>query len=127
MLGLPSDCRLGVLTHLGQRLPGIRSPDEAALEVVRAIAPLDVAAAVTAVHGDTGVIMAVNLPPEMSSRLSPAMAAQLVGLRVPLDAIEALRQPVRLQRPYSGVAGAAAPCEGGTQLGPGARAAQLDG
>jgi diguanylate cyclase (GGDEF)-like protein len=96
-----------VLTYLGQRLPGIRTPDEAALEVVRAMASLDVAASVTAVHGDTGVIMALNLPPEMGARLSPAMGSQLIGLRVQLDAIEGLRQPVRLQRPYSGVAGAA--------------------
>lgn len=108
MPGQPTDHRLSVLTHLGQRLPGIRTPDEAALEVVRAIAPLDVAAAVTAVYGDTAVIMAVNVPPEMSSaRLSPSMASQLIGLRVPLDAVESLRAAVRLQRPYAGVAGAA--------------------
>ncbi|HEX4579462.1 MAG TPA: EAL domain-containing protein [Candidatus Dormibacteraeota bacterium] len=101
-----TDQRLGVLTHLGQRLPGIRTPDEAALEVVRAVAPLEIAAAVVAVHTDTGLIMAVHIPPGVSTRLSSGMGAQLVGLKIPLDAIESLRQPVRLQRPYSGVAGA---------------------
>jgi diguanylate cyclase (GGDEF)-like protein len=105
--GQPSDVRLGVLTHLGQRLPGNRSPDEAALEVVRALAALEVGAAVVAVYADTGVVLAVNNPPEIAARLTPGMTAQLVGLRLPMDAIESLRQPVRLQRPYSGVAGAA--------------------
>ncbi|MEO8899276.1 MAG: EAL domain-containing protein [Candidatus Dormibacter sp.] len=102
-----SDLLLGVLTDMGQRLPSIRTPDEAAREVVRAVAPLDVAAALVAVLADTGVIMAVNSPPGVATRLSPGMAEQLVGVRVPLDAIESLREPVRLQRPYCGVAGAA--------------------
>ncbi|HEY7925843.1 MAG TPA: EAL domain-containing protein [Candidatus Dormibacteraeota bacterium] len=107
MPGKLTDPRLGVLTHLGQRLPGMRTPDEAALEVVRDLAPLDVAAAITAVYGDTAVIMAVNVPPGMpATSLSPAMASGLVGLRVPLDAIESLRESVRLQRPYRGAAGA---------------------
>ena len=107
MPGQPSDVRLGVLTHLGQRLPGIRTPEEAALEVVRAVAALELGAAVVAVHADTGVILAVNSPAVIAGRLTAGMAAQLVGLRVPMDAIESLRQPVRLQRPYFGVAGAA--------------------
>ncbi len=101
-----TDQRLGVLTYLGQRLPGTRTPEEAALQVVRGIAPLEVAAAVVAVHTDTGLIMAVHVPPGASAGLSAGMAAELVGLKIPLDAIESLRQPIRLQRPYFGVAGA---------------------
>jgi diguanylate cyclase (GGDEF)-like protein len=105
---LPSDVRLGVLTRLGQRLPAVASSEEAAQEVVRALASLDVGAAVASIHSDIAVIVAVNLPPGMASTLSPATASRLVGMRVPLEGVEALRQPVLLQRPYHGIAGAAA-------------------
>ena len=108
MRPLPSDVRLGVLTRLGQRLPAVASSEEAAQEVVRALASLDVGAAVASIHSDIAVIVAVNLPPGMASTLSPATAARLVGMRVPLEGVEALRQPVLLQRPYQGIAGAAA-------------------
>jgi diguanylate cyclase (GGDEF)-like protein len=98
-----------VLTHLGHRLPGINNAEEAALEVARAMAPLGVAASVCTIHSDIAVVVAVNLPPGLAGmRLSPAAAARLVGMRIPLDGVEALRQPVQLQRPYHGVAGAAA-------------------
>ncbi|MBJ7608484.1 MAG: EAL domain-containing protein [Candidatus Dormibacteraeota bacterium] len=107
MRNRPSELRLGVLTELGRRLPNIRNPDEAALEVTRALAPLTVAAAVVAVQGDTAVVVAVNVPSGVPARLTPALAGHLVGVRVPVDAIEALRQPVRLQRAFCGVAGAA--------------------
>jgi diguanylate cyclase (GGDEF)-like protein len=101
------DPRLGVLTHLGHRLPGISNAEEAAVEVARALAPLGVAASVATIHSDIAVIVAVNIPAALERmRLSPAAAARLVGMRIPLDGVEALRQPVQLQRPYHGVAGA---------------------
>ncbi|HEY8755198.1 MAG TPA: EAL domain-containing protein, partial [Candidatus Dormibacteraeota bacterium] len=102
------DPRLGVLTHLGHRLPGISSAEEAALEVARAMAPLGVAASVSTIHSDIAVVVAVNVPAGLEGlRLSPATAALLVGMRIPLDGVESLRQPVQLQRAYHGVAGAA--------------------
>jgi len=97
-----------VLTHLGHRLPGISSAEEAALEVARAMAPLGVAASVSTIHSDIAVVVAVNVPAGLEGlRLSPATAALLVGMRIPLDGVESLRQPVQLQRAYHGVAGAA--------------------
>jgi diguanylate cyclase (GGDEF)-like protein len=97
-----------VLTHLGHRLPGISNAEEAALEVARAMAPLGVAASVSTIHSDIAVVVAVNVPAGLEGmRLSPAAAALLVGMRIPLDGVESLRQPVQLQRPYHGVAGAA--------------------
>jgi diguanylate cyclase (GGDEF)-like protein len=97
-----------VLTHLGHRLTSISNAEEAAVEVARAMAPLGVAASVATIHSDIAVVVAVNIPTALEGmRLSPAAAARLVGMRVPLDGVEALRQPVQLQRPYHGVAGAA--------------------
>ncbi len=97
-----------MLTHLGHRLPGISSAEEAALEVARAMAPLGVAASVSTIHSDIAVVVAVNVPAGLEGlRLSPATAALLVGMRIPLDGVESLRQPVQLQRAYHGVAGAA--------------------
>ncbi|HWF58687.1 MAG TPA: hypothetical protein VG520_10065, partial [Candidatus Dormibacteraeota bacterium] len=55
------DPRLGVLTHLGHRLPGISNAEEAAVEVARALAPLGVAASVATIHSDIAVIVAVNI------------------------------------------------------------------
>jgi diguanylate cyclase (GGDEF)-like protein len=105
----PNDPRLGVLTRLGHRLPGISNAEEAALEVARALAPLDVAAAVATIHSDIAVIVAVNVPAGLAGmRLSPAIATLLVGMRIPLDGVEALRQPAQLRRPYHGIAGATA-------------------
>jgi diguanylate cyclase (GGDEF)-like protein len=101
------DPRLTVLARLGHRLPSITNADEAALEVTRALAPLGVAAAVATVHSDMGVVVAVHVPSSMPhSRLSPAMASRLIGMRVPLDGVEALRQAVQFHRPYHGTAGA---------------------
>ena len=104
----PIDPRLEALTRLGHRLPGISSADAAALEVVRALAPLEVAAAVATVHADIAVVIAINVPAGLGMRLSPATAARMVGMRIPLDGVESLRQPVQLQRPYHGRAGAVA-------------------
>ena len=102
-----------MLTRLGQRLPGIADSEEAALEVVRAMAALDVASAVATIQSDIAVIVAVNMPVGLEgARLSPATAPRLVGMRIPLDGVEAFRQPVLLQRPYHGVAGAAATLRG---------------
>ncbi|GAC1580193.1 MAG: hypothetical protein NVS3B18_13840 [Candidatus Dormibacteria bacterium] len=103
------DPRLGALTHLGHRLPRIGNAEDAALEVARALGPLDVAAAVVTIHSDMGVIVAINVPPGLSGmRLTPATASWLVGMRIPLDGVDALRHPVQLRRPYHGSAGAAA-------------------
>jgi diguanylate cyclase (GGDEF)-like protein len=105
----PNDIRFGALTRLGRSLPGISNAEEAALEVARALAPLGVATAVATIHSDIAVIVAVNVPTGLAGlRLSPAAAARLVGLRIPLDAVEALRHPVQMRRPYHGVLGATA-------------------
>jgi diguanylate cyclase (GGDEF)-like protein len=101
-----SDLHLAVLTRLGHSLPGIRSPEDAATEVVLALAGLDVAATVSAVESDMAVVMAVNLPESLVDRMSQQQAASMVGMRIPLDGVESLRQPVRLRRPYFGAADA---------------------
>ena len=99
----PQDPRLGALTRLGHRLPGIRNADEAALEVARALGPLNVAAAVATIQSDVAVIVAINVPGGLAGlNLSEATAAGLVGARVPIDGVEALRQPVHLQRAFRG-------------------------
>src|SRR5579863_4730371 len=101
-----SDVHLTVLTRLGHSLPGIRSHVEAANEVVKALASLDVAAAVSAVESDMAIVMAVNVPATLVDRMSQQQAASMVGMRIPLDGVESLRQPVRLRRPYFGTADA---------------------
>src|ERR1700686_2353240 len=103
----PSDLRLGVLTNLGRRLPAVSNTEEAALEVVRALAPLHVAASVSTVQADMAVVIAINVPPGLGTRVSSSMGSRLLGMSIPLDGIESLRNPVRLRRPYCGVAGAA--------------------
>jgi EAL domain-containing protein (putative c-di-GMP-specific phosphodiesterase class I) len=98
-----------VLVRLGHRLPGISDAEEAALEVTRALGPLNVAAAVATVHADIAVIVAINVPAGLKGvNLSPETAARLVGTRLPVDGVEAIHQTVQLQRPYRGTAGAAA-------------------
>jgi diguanylate cyclase (GGDEF)-like protein len=102
------DPRLSALERLGHRLPSITNSDEAALEVTRTLAGLDVGAAVATVHSDMAVIVAVTVPHSMmESRLSPALASRLIGMRLPLGGVEAFRQPIQLHRPYHGGAGAA--------------------
>ncbi|HVC03726.1 MAG TPA: diguanylate cyclase [Candidatus Acidoferrales bacterium] len=103
-----ADLRLDVLTQLGHRLPRTRSPEEAATEVVTALAALEVAAIVSAVESDIAVVAAMHSPPALNLRLSPQMAASVVGMRLPLDGVESLRQPVRLRKLYYGSADAAA-------------------
>jgi len=110
------DLRLGALTRLGHRLPSITNADEAALEVTRALGPLDVGAAVATIHSDMAVIVAVHVPMALpGTRLSPTMASRLIGMRIPLDGVEAFRLPVQLRRPYHGTAGAAAAVRSLTQ------------
>jgi diguanylate cyclase (GGDEF)-like protein len=101
-----SDLRLDVLTRLGHSLPGTRSPAEAAAGVVDALTALDLAAIVSAVESDIAVVLAVNIPPSLAVHLSPRLASTMVGMRIPLDGVESLRQPVRLRRPYHGAADA---------------------
>jgi diguanylate cyclase (GGDEF)-like protein len=103
-----ADLRLDVLTQLGHRLPRTRSPEEAATEVVTALAALEVAAIVSAVESDIAVVTAMHSPPTLNLHLSPQMAASVVGMRLPLDGVESLRQPVRLRKLYYGSADAAA-------------------
>jgi diguanylate cyclase (GGDEF)-like protein len=100
------DPRLTALTRLGQRLPGLANADDAALEVVRALAPLGLAAAVATIHSDVAVVVAINVPPDLGLRLTATLATTLVGLRIPLDGVEAFRVPVQLHSPYRGPAGA---------------------
>jgi diguanylate cyclase (GGDEF)-like protein len=102
-----ADLRLEVLTRLGHALPRARSPEEAAVEVVDALAPLDIAATVSAVESDIAVVLAVRVPPSATARLTQHQAASMVGMRIPLDGVESLRQPVRLRRLYQGSADAA--------------------
>ena len=101
-----SDVRLEVLTGLGHSLPGARSPAEASTKVVEALAALEVAGIVSAVESDMAVVLAVNIPESQTLLLSTRLAATIVGMRIPLDGVESLRQPVRLRRPYYGVADA---------------------
>src|ERR1022692_4156909 len=101
-----SDVRLEVLTRLGHSLPGARSPDEASTKVVDALAALDVAGIVSAVESDMAVVLAVHIPESLTIRLSTRLAATIVGMRIPLDGVESLRKPVRLRRPYYGIANA---------------------
>ena len=100
------DLRLGALTRLGHSLPGARNPEEAAAEVVAALASLDVAGIVSAIESDMAVVLAINIPPSVDTRLSPRLASTMVGMRIPLDGVESLRKPVRLRRPYFGAADA---------------------
>jgi diguanylate cyclase (GGDEF)-like protein len=100
------DLRLDVLTRLGHSLPGTRSPEEAAAEVVEALAALDVAAIVNAVESDMAVVLAVNVPPSLTYGVSSRLASSMVGMRIPLDGVDSLRKPVRLRRPYYGAANA---------------------
>ena len=101
-----SDARLEVLTGLGHSLPGARSPAEASTKVVEAVAALEVAGIVSAVESDMAVVLAVHIPESQTLLLSTRLAATIVGMRIPLDGVESLRQPVRLRRPYYGVADA---------------------
>ncbi len=102
------DPRLSALARLGHRLPSISNADEAALEVTRALAPLDVCACVATIHSDMAVVVALHVPQSLpDTRLSSALASRLIGMRIPLDGVEAFRQPVLLRRPYHGAAGAA--------------------
>ena len=103
---LVADPRLDVLTQLGHRLPRTRSPEEAAHEVTGALAALEMAAIVSAVEFDIAVVISMHVPPGLKARLSPQMAASVVGMRLPLDGVESLRQPVRLRRVYFGPAAA---------------------
>jgi diguanylate cyclase (GGDEF)-like protein len=101
-----ADPRLDVLTLLGHRLPRTRSPEEAAAEVTAALGALGLAAIVSAVESDIAVVISMNTPAELNGRLSSQMAASVVGMRIPLDGVESLRQPVRLRRLYYGSADA---------------------
>ncbi|HEY8673035.1 MAG TPA: diguanylate cyclase [Candidatus Dormibacteraeota bacterium] len=107
MRALASDPRLDVLTLLGHRLPRTRSPEEAASEVTAALAALQIAASVSAVESDIAVVISINVPSTLGPGISPQMMAGVVGMRIPLDAVESLRQPVRLRRLYYGAADAA--------------------
>ena len=106
MRARPSDLRLDVLTRLGHRLPRTRSTQEAAVEVTSALGALDLATTVTAVESDMAYVIAVHVPPDLASGFSAGLASSLIGLRIPLDGVESLRQPVRLRRPYTGPADA---------------------
>ncbi|MBJ7595259.1 MAG: EAL domain-containing protein [Candidatus Dormibacteraeota bacterium] len=105
---LSDDPRLTTLTRLGQRLPGIGNAEAAALEVVRAMAPLGLAGAVATIHADVAVIVAINVPSELGLRLPASLATRLVGMRIPLEGVDAFRHPVHLRSAYHGPAGAVA-------------------
>ena len=80
--------------------------EAAAHEVVTALEPLDVAASVATIHSDVATIVAINVPPGLALRLPPALANRLVGIRIPLDGVEAFRVPVQRHTAYHGPAGA---------------------
>jgi diguanylate cyclase (GGDEF)-like protein len=100
------DLRLEALTSLGHSLPVARNPEEAAAEVVAALASLDIAVIVSAIESDMAVVLAINIPASVDTRLSSQLASTMVGMRIPLDGVESLRKPVRLRRPYFGAADA---------------------
>jgi EAL domain-containing protein (putative c-di-GMP-specific phosphodiesterase class I) len=60
------------------------------------------------VESDIAVVTAMHSPSNVSGRLTAQMAASVVGMRLPLDGVESLRQPVRLRKLYYGSADAAA-------------------
>jgi diguanylate cyclase (GGDEF)-like protein len=66
------------------------------------------AAIVSAVESDIAVVTAMHTPATLSGRLSAQMAESVVGMRLPLDGVESLRQPVRLRKLYYGSADASA-------------------
>ncbi len=100
------DPRLTVLTTLARRLRGVANTEAAAAEIVRALGILDLAASVATIHSDVAVIVAINVPSSLDLRLPPGLASRLVGIRIPLDGVEAFRVPVQLHAPYYGPAGA---------------------
>jgi diguanylate cyclase (GGDEF)-like protein len=102
-----ADARLEVLTCLGHRLPHARTREEAANEVAAALGRLDVAVSVSAIEADIALLLAMNSSANPAIGLPVDMAASLVGMRIPLDGVESLRQPVRLRRAYFGPAAAA--------------------
>ncbi len=102
------DPRLTTLTRLGHRLPTIGNAEAAAVEVVRALGALDLAASVATIHSDVATIIAINVPAGLGVRLSGSLATRLLGMKIPLDGVEAFRQPVQLHSVYFGPAGAAA-------------------
>jgi diguanylate cyclase (GGDEF)-like protein len=75
---------------------------------VTTLAALEVAAIVSAVESDIAVVTAMHSPASLNARLSAQMTASVVGMRLPLDGVESLRQPVRLRKLYYGSADAAA-------------------
>jgi diguanylate cyclase (GGDEF)-like protein len=87
-------------------LPGIGNAEAAALEVVRALGTLDLAASVATIHADVAVVVAINVPPGLELRLPATLATRLLGMRIPLDGVEAFRQPVQRHATYFGPAGA---------------------
>jgi diguanylate cyclase (GGDEF)-like protein len=98
-----ADPRLGVLTRLGHRLPGVQSPGKAAAELVRSLAPLGVSASVCAVESDQALVIAAHVMPLAAAGHPPAtIVRQLLGTRIPIDRVPWLSRPVRLRRPYSG-------------------------
>jgi diguanylate cyclase (GGDEF)-like protein len=97
--------RLRALTRLGRRLPGVDSAEGAAHEVVRELGCLNLGAAVLAVEADQGVVVAFQGVPGPNPTLTPVIVARLLGMRIPLDRVDAFRRTARLRRPYSGAAG----------------------
>ncbi len=100
-----SELSLRALTGLGHRLPIVSDAEQAAQEVVRALGPLGVGAAVLVVEADQAVVIAVHVPRSPKGLLTQGMANRLVGLRIPVDRVEGLRRAVQLRRPYFGPAG----------------------
>ncbi|MGA8015037.1 MAG: EAL domain-containing protein [Candidatus Dormiibacterota bacterium] len=96
--------QLLVLTDLGHRLPGVTSAQKAAVETVRALARLHLAASVSAVEADQAVVVAVQSPRMAGGGSLLPPSDRLVGMRVPIDRFPWLSRPVRLRRPYSGEA-----------------------
>jgi diguanylate cyclase (GGDEF)-like protein len=94
--------QLSVLTHLGHSLPGVNSPQKAAGEVVRTLIRLGVAVSVSTVAADQAVLVAARAPRGAGTqRLLPA-SARLMGIRIPIDRVPWLSDPVRLRRPFVG-------------------------
>jgi diguanylate cyclase (GGDEF)-like protein len=99
------ELRLRALTRLGHRLPAVSSAEAAAQEVVRALGSLDLGASVLAVDADQAVVVAFQVVPGPNPSLTRLMVARLLGMRIPLDRVEAFRRTVRRRRPYLGAAG----------------------
>ena len=93
--------------RLGHSLPGARSPAEASSRRWSKRSRLSRSPASSALSSRTWRWCSPSTSRHRRRfACRTRLAATMVGMRIPLDGVESLRQPVRLRRPYYGVADA---------------------